>query len=259
MQPADALFRRGAMHAFAPASFPQALGNEFSGVVDSAGGRWQVGDEVLGWAERACYAEHVVVDAADVVAKPASMSWQAAGALSASGQTASTALEDLSVGPGDVLLVHAAAGGVGTMAVQLALARGAQVIGTASIVNHDYLRSLGAVPVPYGPGLLDTVRSAAPGGVTVALDAIGTGEATEVSLALTDRVGTVARSAAAEVRAVPWLRTRRSVERLAGLVALHEAGALQVTVSGSFPLTRAAAAHEVLERGHVRGKLVVTP
>jgi enoyl reductase len=258
VQPADSLFRRGAMQAFAPASFPQRLGNEFAGVVEVGDSQWSVGDEVLGWAERACYAEHLVVSADQVVAKPASMSWASAGALSASGQTAATVLDDLAVGPGDVLLVHAAAGGVGTIAVQLARSRGAIVIGTASPANHDYLRSLGAVPVPYGDGLLAAVGAAAPDGVSAALDLIGTPEALEVSLALTQRVGTLVSSAAAGELGVPRLSTRRSVQQLGRLAAMHDAGELTVTVAGSYPLVEAWRAHERIELGHVQGKLVVT-
>jgi enoyl reductase len=255
VQPADSLFRRGVMQVFAPASFPQRLGNEFAGVVEAGDGRWSVGDEVLGWAERACYAEHLLVSADQVVAKPAPMSWAAAGALSASGQTAATALDDLAVGPGDVLLVHAAAGGVGTMAVQLAVARGATVIGTASPANHDYLRSLGAQPVAYGDGLVDRLAGS---GVTVALDAIGTREALEASLALTERVGTLVLSAAAGELGVPRLSTRRSVQQLGRLAAMVDIGDLTVTVAGSYPLAEAGRAHERLDLGHVQGKLVVT-
>jgi enoyl reductase len=258
-QPVDNLFRQGVLHALAPASFPQRLGNEFAGVVEVAGSGWSVGDEVLGWAERACYAEHVVVSAADVVAKPDGLPWEQAGALSASAQTAASALEDLKVGNGDVLLVHAAAGGVGSMAVQLARRRGATVIGTASPANHDYLRSLGAVPVPYGEGLLEAVRRAAPDGVTAALDAIGTREALEVSLVLTDRIGTLVSSPAASERGVPRLRPLRSAGQLDLLVRMSAAGGLTVAISGSYPLAEAAAAHRRLEGGHVRGKLVLTP
>lgn len=255
VQPADSLFRRGVMRSFAPATFPQRLGNEFAGVVETAGGPWSVGDEVLGWAEKACYAEHLVVSVDQVVAKPAAMSWVAAGALSASGQTAATVLDDLAVGPGDVLLVHAAAGGVGTMAVQLARARGATVIGTASPANHDFIRSLGAVPVPYGEGLLERV---APLGVTVALDAIGSREALEVSRALTGRVAMLVFSDAAAELGVPRLSTRRSADQLSRLAAMHAGGELTVTVAGSYPLAEAGRAHQRLDEGHVRGKLVVT-
>ncbi|MDG5808637.1 NADP-dependent oxidoreductase [Streptomyces ossamyceticus] len=155
---------------------PQIVGNDFSGTVDALGEDvtgFSVGDDVLGWALLSCYAEYLVVSVDQVVTKPAGMSWEAAGAFSASAQTAHTALEALEVGANDTFLVHAAAGGVGTVAVQLAKLRGATVIGTASERNHGYLRELDAIPVVYGEGLVDRVRELAPQGVTVTLDAIG--------------------------------------------------------------------------------------
>src|SRR5262249_32748878 len=143
-----------------------------------------VGDEVLGWVASSAYADHVLAGADDFVAKPEAMSWAEAGVLSASGQTAATVLADLGVGPGETLLVHAAAGGVGSYAVQLARARGATVIGTASPANHGYLRSLGAIPVAYGDGLVERVRAAVPQGVDAALVAASTMDALRASLEL---------------------------------------------------------------------------
>jgi enoyl reductase len=263
VQPVDSLFRSGTMRAVLPAVFPQRLGNELAGVVEAVGdgSPWSVGDEVVGWAERACYAEHVLADAASLVAKPRTMPWDQAGALSASGQTAASVLTALGVRPGDVLLVHAAAGGVGSMAVQLARAVGARVIGTAAPAGHDYLRSLGATPVAYGTGLLEAVRKAAPDGVTAVLDGVGTREALEVSLTVVadrDRVGTLVSSAAATELGVTRLRPRRSVEQLGALLRLYESGALRVTIAGSYPIADAALAHRRLDEGHVHGKLVLT-
>jgi len=135
VQPFDCLFRSGAARPWLPARFPQRLGNEFAGVVEAVGedvSEFSVGDEVLGWAMLASYAEHVVVGVDDIVRKPQRMEWAEAGALSASGQTAATALTDLALISGETVLVNGAAGGVGTFAVQLAVASGATVIGTAS-------------------------------------------------------------------------------------------------------------------------------
>ncbi|MHB8619779.1 MAG: NADP-dependent oxidoreductase, partial [Chloroflexota bacterium] len=223
VQPFDALFRSGAAHQWMPAHFPQRLGNEFAGVIDAIGDgitAFSSGDEVLGWAMLACYAEHVIVAAGQIVAKPAAMRWPEAGVLAASGQTAHTSLRELGVGPGDTVLVHAAAGGVGTFAVQLATAWGATVIGTASEANHDYLRSIGATPVTYGDGLAERVREVAPGGVTAALDAAGTIEALQSSLDLVadrTRVGTVAFNPAADDLGVRRISTERSTARLGEL------------------------------------------
>ncbi|WP_169981615.1 NADP-dependent oxidoreductase [Microbispora sp. H10836] len=263
VQPFDALFRGGGAHAYVPATFPQRLGNEFAGVVDAVGEGVTgaaAGDEVVGWAMLASYAEHVVVPPDQVVRKPASMPWPEAGVLSASGQTADTALEKLRVGAGDTVLVHAAAGGVGTFAVQIARALGATVVGTASERNHAYLRDLGAIPVAYGEGLAERVRAAAPDGVDAALDAAGTVEALEVSAALvTDRtrVGTIAYQPAADRIGVQRLGTERSAARLGRLTALYEKGDLKVRIQEAIPVEEAARAHTLIESGHTAGKLVL--
>lgn len=243
--------------------FPQVLGNEFTGVVDQIGDGvtgFSVGSEVLGWALMACYAEYVVVSIDQIVHKPQNMPWEEAGVITASGQTAHTALKELGVGKGDIVLIHAAAGGVGTFAVQLARAWGATVIGTASERNHDYLRLLGAIPVTYGDGLVDRVRALTPNGVDAALDAIG-GGALHSSLELIknkNRIGTLVEYAAAEQLGVRCIRSQRAKVRLAELVELYVQGKLHPYIWKSFPLYQAADAHREVETGHVRGKVVLT-
>ncbi|MEU7798828.1 NADP-dependent oxidoreductase [Micromonospora arborensis] len=242
--------------------FPQIVGNDFAGVVDQTGTGvtdFRTGDEVVGWALLASCAEYVVVPAGQVVAKPAGMSWPQAGSLSASAQTAQTALEELKVGAGDTLLIHGASGGVGTVAVQLALAAGAKVIGTASPANQDYLRSLGATPTSYGDGLTDRVRALAPGGVDVALDAAG-GAALDACLDLVadrDRIGTLVDFARADKLGVRPLRSQRSAQRLQAITDLYRTGRLTLTVSQTFPLDRIADAHRRIDTGHARGKTAV--
>ncbi|GIJ26787.1 hypothetical protein Vqi01_19490 [Micromonospora qiuiae] len=186
VQPFDCAVRAGWTPPGTPPGFPRIPGNEFAGVVDQIGEGVTgiaVGTEVLGFDLLNAYAEHVVVPAGHVTAKPAGMPWEVAGGFSAAAQTAHIALRELNVGKGDTVLIHGAAGAVGTVAVQLAVQWGATVIGTAREVNHDYLRSLGAIPVAYGDGLLERVRAVAPDGVDAALDGAG-GEALAVSLAL---------------------------------------------------------------------------
>ncbi|MFF4604060.1 NADP-dependent oxidoreductase [Streptomyces sp. NPDC001339] len=244
-------------------SFPQVLGNDFAGIVDAVGEgvtEFAVGDEVLGWALLSCYAEFLVVSTEQVVPKPAAMPWEVAGAFSASAQTAHTALKALEVGEGDTLLVHAAAGGVGTIAVQLAAIWGATAIGTASERNHEYLKSLGATPVTYGEGLADRVRALAPGGVTAALDGIG-GHALDVSVELVkdkNRIATLVDFGRVEELGVRAVFSQRAKERLAELTALYAEGRLRVEVSKTYPLERAADAHREMETGHARGKIAVT-
>lgn len=262
VQPADSRLRSGSWRAWNPVTFPARLGNEGAGVVEAVGpgaSGFAVGDEVLGPTSGA-YAEVALFQADQIVVKPASLAWVQAGALSASGQTADTVLEDLGVGAGETVLIHAAAGGVGHLAVQLARLRGARVIGTASPRNHDFLRELGAEPVAYGPGLADRIRALAPDGVDAALDGAG-GEALDVSVEVTrerERVGTIADQAGAARLGVRAIGTRRSAERLAGLVRWEEAGDLRVSVWKEFPLARVVEAHRESEGRHLRGKIVLT-
>ena len=263
VQPFDCLFRSGAAHSWVPARFPQRLGNEFAGMIDDVGEEvegFAVGDEVLGWAMLSSHADHVVVEEHDVVVKPKGMPWSEAGVLSASGQTAATALRLLGVTSGDTVLIHAAAGGVGSFAVQIALAGGARVIGTASERNQHYLRDLGATPVVYGDGLAARVRGLAAGEVTAALDASGTVEALRASLELVadkNRIGTVAYQPAAEQLGVRRLSTERSAEQLRQLTGLYAAAKLSVSIQHAYPLDQAAEAHRAVETGHVRGKVVL--
>ncbi|SOB84019.1 NADP-dependent oxidoreductase [Streptomyces sp. 1331.2] len=263
VQPVDLAIREGFRPPGVVVEPPFVLGNEFAGVVDRLGpdsGGWAVGDEVLGFRVLDGHAELVTVDAARLVAKPAGMPWELAGSLSASGQTAHMALTQLGVGPGDTVLVHGATGGVGTVAVQLARAWGATVIGTASERNHDYLRELGAIPVAYGDGLVERVRALAPQGVTAAFDAAGRGalEASVELVADRGRIGTVVDHAGAERLGVRALRAQRTAERLAELVRLWESGGLRLEVAEALPIGKAAEAHRLVGTGHVRGKVVLT-
>jgi enoyl reductase len=263
VQPADVKQRSGAWKSWAPVSFPARLGHEAAGVVDAVGAgvtAFAVGDEVLGPATGA-YAEQALADASLLVRKPAPMPWNEAGTLAASGQTASSVIEDLKLAPGETLLVHAAAGGVGLMAVQLATAQGVRVIGTAREANHEFLRSLGVIPVTYGAGLADRVRALAPEGVDAALDAVG-GEALDVSVELVpdlSRIGTIADQAGARRLGVRSLGSRRSGERLAQLVDAYSSGKLKVFIWKEFPLADVVAAHRESEGGHLRGKVVLVP
>jgi len=263
VQPFDVKRRRGDMATWMPDTFPARVGNEFSGFVDAIGPEvtgWSVGDAVLGSTPAAAYADYLVVPAANLVVRPQTLDPVLAGALVAAGQTASGALESLGVTAGDTLLVHAAAGSVGTVAVQLARELGATVVGTASEANHEYLRSLGAIPVSYGPGLADRVRAAVPGGVTVALDAIG-GDAIPASIeagAAPERVGTIVDPPTAEKYGARSAMAPRSPQRLSAVVVLAAAGRLVMPVR-TYPLTSVVEAHAELEKGHGRGKIVLLP
>lgn len=264
VNPVDVKVRRGDMRAFVPLNpeTGQRLGNEFAGVVDAVGAGvtgLAVGAEVLGFTAMQAYAQSVVVGADEVVPKPADLPWDVAGALSAVGQTAHWAVETLRVAEGEAFLVHAAAGGVGGVAVQLARLRGARVIGTASPGNHDYLRSLGATPVTYGDGLVDRVRALAPEGVDAALDCVG-GSAIPASVELVadrGRIGTIVDENAPKEYGVQRLRPARSTVTLAALADLVAQGTLRLPVHRTFRLDQVAEAHREVETGHVRGKVVL--
>jgi len=170
-------------------------------------------------------------------------------------------LDLLKVSAGETLLIHGAAGAVGTVAVQLAVRRGATVIGTASPANQAYLRDLGAVPVEYGDGLVERVRALAPRGIDAVFDVAGKG-ALPASIELrggTSRIITIA-DMGAQSLGIPFSAgtpEMRSAPALADLARLVVDGALRLTVSATYPLERAAEAHRISEAGHARGKIVL--
>jgi NADPH:quinone reductase-like Zn-dependent oxidoreductase len=255
-----------------PSSLPVRPGFEAAGVVTAVGSdasRFAEGDEVIAFRVAGAYATDLVVPEDTLTPKPESLGWPEASALMLAGATAVHTLTATSVGEGDTVLVHGAAGGVGLYAVQLARLRGARVVATASEPNHDLLRELGAEPVTYGEGLLDRVRDLAPEGVDAALDLVGTDEALDVSLALvTDRkrIATIANfsrgpsegvsllgggpgaDAGTEIRAA----ARPELARLAG------EGSLRVVLAATYPLEDAAMAHRAVAGGHTTGKIALT-
>ncbi|QYR23858.1 NADP-dependent oxidoreductase [Paenibacillus sp. sptzw28] len=264
VQPYDCAVRGGWTPPGATVRFPQIPGNEFAGIVDQIGEGvvgFSLGDEILGFGQLNCYAEYLTIPASQVTLKPQGMSWEAAGGFTAGAQTAHIALQELRIGKGDTVLIHAAAGSVGTIAVQLAKLWGAsKVIGSASERNHDYLRSLGAIPVSYGDGLLDRIRALAPDGVDAVLDGAG-GEALKVSLELVsnrERILTLVEHAKAPelgIRVTPHLR---SAARLAELADMYVQGKLRTHIRRAYPLAQAADAHREVETGHGQGKVVLT-
>ncbi len=243
-------------------AFPRRLGNEFAGVVDQVGAGvedLQPGDEVMGWAEAMSYAEVLTVPARQVVHKPATMSWAVAGALPSTGQTAHGALRRIGVAAGETVLVHGAASGIGSVAVQLARAWGARVIGSAAEEDHAYLRAIGALPVREDAAGPTQARALAPQGVDAVFDAIGDASALAWLALAGDpaRAATLREDAQARRLALPVARGQRSRERLAELVRMHQRHGLLVPVREMFPLARAADAHRAVERGPGRGKVVL--
>jgi NADPH:quinone reductase-like Zn-dependent oxidoreductase len=259
----DYKIRSGAMQQAFPTTFPATPGLEASGVVDEVGEGVTgvaVGDEVIAFTETGAYAEYAL--AGVVAPKPAGLGWDEAAALPTAGETAQRVLDQLGVKDGETLLVHGASGGVGSLAVQLAIARGATVIGTAAPANHSFLRSLGVTPVAYGEGLVERVRALAPQGVDAVFDAAGKGalpDSIELRGGTTDRVITIADPAAGSLGVTFSAGGRPSAELLGEQARLAAAGKLLVTIAAVFPLAEAGRAQERSAGGHTRGKLIVRP
>ena len=263
VNPSDWKKRKGLMDT----ELPQTMGHEAAGVVDELGegvADVAIGDRVFGLsAEGAAQAELAVLSFYAPI--PPSLGFQGAAALPAAIETATRALDQLDVGAGagrgSTLLINGASGSVGSAAVQLAVARGARVIGTASPANHDYLRSLGAEPVAYGQGLAGRVRTLAPDGVDAALDVAGSGVLPElIDLAGgPEHVVTIADFGGAREHGVRFSGgdAGRAVHALAEIGELIESGRFSLPVAQTFPLAEVAQAHRVGEDGHVRGKLVL--
>jgi len=260
-----------------PARLPLRLGAEAAGVVTAAGpgavgpaGPVAVGDEVIAYRAPGAYATELVVPATALVPKPAALDWAQAAGLMLTGVTAWHTLAATDVHQGDTVLIHGGAGGVGLMAVQLAIGRGATAVATASPARHGFLRDLGALPVAYGPGLAERVRAAVPGGADAAVDLIGTDEAVDVSLELVAdraRIATIAAFARGFEAGIKVLGGApgadpgtqiRDAARLK-LAQLAAGRTLRVFVTQTFPLAGAAEAHRAIMSGHTTGKIALIP
>ena len=242
---------------------PQTLGYEAAGIVDEVGeGVTDVapGDRVFGFCpDGAAQAQLALLS--DYAPIPPSLDFAAAAALPSAVETAARALDQLGVDRGSTVLINGASGSVGSVAVQLAVARGASVIGTGSPARHELLRSLGARPVAYGNGMAERVRTLAPDGVDFALDVAGSGVLPElIELAGgPDHVITVADFAGAQQHGVRFSRgdSGRAIYVLSQIGDLIEFGHFSLPVAQTFPLRDVAEAHRVGEAGQVRGKLVL--
>ena len=267
VNPVDWKVMAGYLDAMIAAVFPVIPGWDVAGVVRSLGldtPEFSPGDEVMAYARKdvvqaGTFAECVAVSAMAVARKPPALSWPQAGGLPLAGLTAQRSLDWLRVGAGDILLVHGASGGVGSMAVQIGRERGARVIGTASERNHAYLRELGAEPVAYGDGLADRVRRLAPEGVTAVADFAGGQLQSTLAVLANDGRHTSVVDGAVEQHGGRLIWVRPDGAKLAELAALAGRGALRVEVAGTFTLDQVGAAFDASRTGHTRGKLLVAP
>ncbi|MFB9684502.1 NADP-dependent oxidoreductase [Amycolatopsis plumensis] len=267
INPGENTIRIGALHERWPATFPSGEGSDLAGVVEEAGSAvptWSPGDEVIGWVDtRGSHAELVVVPAAHLVPRPPSVPWEVGGSLFVAGTTAHANVRAVGAGPGDTVVVAGAAGGVGSLTVQLLRHAGATVIGLAGEANHAWLRAHGVLPVTYGDGVRDRIRAAAPDGVDAFIDNFGDGYldlALELGVAK-DRITTIIDFAGAARTGVQagGMAGSATVEVLGELVKLVEAGELEVPIAATYPLAEVRAAYRDLMRRHSRGKIVLIP
>jgi len=268
VNPVDRQAREGNLDSMLDTVFPVIPGWDVSGVVVQPGvavDEFAVGDEVIGYVRedflsRGTFAEYVAAPVRTLARKPLSLSFEEAAGLPLAGLTAYQVLHRvLRVQEGDTVLVHAAAGGVGSLAVQLARHAGCRVIGTASERNHDHLRRLGAEPVEYGDGLADRLRALAPDGIDAAFDTVG-GDALRASAETLAPDGRLASIVDTEVFSYGgrYAFVRPDADDLAHLAELAEQGIVTVHVDRVFPLAETAAAHRLNAEGRTRGKIVVT-
>jgi len=266
INPGEAKIREGLMHSRWSATFPSGQGSDLAGVIQQAGPGvtgFAAGDEVIGYTDnRASQAEYAVAEARNLAPKPAGVPWEVAGALPVAGFTAWAAVRSVDLAPGDTVVVAGAAGGVGSIAVQLARRAGATVIGLAGRDNHEWLAGHGVIPVSYGDGVADRIRRAA-GKIDAFIDTFGDDYVqlaldlgvqpsrvdTIVNFAAVQRYGVKAEGSAAGAGA-------RTLAELAGLVA---AGQLEVPIAATFRLDQVQEAYRRLAQGHVRGKIVLLP
>ncbi|AUH39634.1 NADP-dependent oxidoreductase [Streptomyces sp. CMB-StM0423] len=269
INPGESAIREGLLDAMWPATFPSGQGSDLAGVVEERGERVRnvaVGEEVIGYTDRrASHAEYVAVPAANVTPRPPGVPWEAAGALPVVGTTAYAAVRAVGAGPGDTVVVAGAAGGVGTLAAQLARSAGATVIGLAGPHHDDWLAAHGITPVAYGEGVADRVRRAAGDGVPNAF--IDTFGADYVRMAVEDlgvrpeRVDTLINHTDAERYGTRTDGNAQgaSADVLAELAARIADGDLEVPVARTYPLEQVRDAYRELERRHTLGKIVLVP
>jgi NADPH:quinone reductase-like Zn-dependent oxidoreductase len=268
INPGEAAIREGLLHERWPATFPSGQGSDFAGVVEEVGDgvdSFGPGDEVIGFTDqRASHAEYVVVPADQLTRRPPNVPWDVAGALFVAGSTAYAAVRAVNPREGETVVVSAAAGGVGSLVVQLARLAGASVIGLAGEDNHGWLRDHDVTPVSYANAhLADRIREASENGIDAFVDTFG---ADYVELALElgvapERIDTIANFQAGQKYGVKTdgTATAASADVLAELAALIDQGKLEVPIARVYPLGQVRDAYRELERRHTRGKIVLEP
>lgn len=267
INPGEAAIRQGALHERSPATFPSGQGSDLAGVVTAVGDgvrEFAVGDEVLGYSwRRSSQATHVAVPAGQLIPKPRGLGWEVAGALYVVACTAYAAVRAVDPRRGETVAVSAAAGGVGTLVVQLLAARGVRVLGIASPANDAWLNAHGATPVHYGDGLATRLTEAAPEGIDAFIDLFGP-EYVQLAADLgvsPSRIETIiAFDKAAELGAkAEGSMDASNREVLTEMAELVASGGIEIPIAATYPLDQVADAFTQLERRHTRGKIVLLP
>ena len=267
INPGEASIRSGALDARFPSTFPSGEGSDLAGVVTSVGdgvGEFSVGDEVLGFSwSRSSHATHVAVPTSQLIRKPPALSWEVAGSLYVVGCTAYAAVRAIDVKEGETVAVSAAAGGVGTVVVQLLALHKAAVVGIASPDNAEWLIDHGAVQVSYGEGLAERLLAAAPNGIDAFIDLFGP-EYVQLAADIgipPDRIETIiSYEKAAEIGAkAQGSGDASTTEVLTEMADLVASGAIEIPIAATYPLDKVVDAFEQLEQRHTRGKIVLIP
>ncbi len=267
INPGEAAIRSGALADRFPATFPSGEGSDLAGIVSAVGqgvDEFAVGDPVLGFSfRRSSHASYVSVPTSQLIHKPPELSWEVAGSLYVVGCTAYAAVRAVDAKAGETVAVSAAAGGVGTVVVQLLALRGSRVLGIASPANADWLRSHGAVPVAYGDGLAERLRAAADEKIDAFIDLFGP-QYVELAVDLDiprDRIDTIASFEKAQELGVKaeGSTTASTPEVLTEMADLVASGAIDIPIAATYPLDRVADAFAELEQRHTRGKIVLIP
>jgi NADPH2:quinone reductase len=266
INPGETNIRSGALREQFPATFPSGEGSDLAGLVIALGegvNEFVVGDAVLGFSwRRSSHATHVAVPTSQLIHKPPELSWEVAGSLYVVGCTAYAAVRAVEAKKGDTIAVSAAAGGVGTIVVQLLGLRSAHVLAIASPANADWLRSHGAVPIAYGDGLIERLQAAAHR-IDAFIDLFGP-EYLELAVKLgvpRDRIETITSFAKAQELGVKadGSGTASTSDVLTEMADLVASGAIEIPIAATYPLDRVADAFEELEHRHTRGKIVLIP
>ena len=267
INPGEAAIRKGLLAERWPTTFPCGQGSDLAGTVVELGDGVEgvaIGDEVLGFTNnRASHADFVVVEASQLTARPSHVSWEVAGSLFVAGATAYAAVRAVSLNRGDTVAVSSAAGGVGSIAVQLAMRAGAKVLGLASTAHHQWLADHGVIPITYGEGVADRLRNASGGRLDAFIDTFGA-DYVECALELgvqPERIDTISNFEAAAKYGVKTEGNAQGASTgvLAELADLIDQGNLDIPIARVYPLTDVREAYRELEHRHTLGKIVLVP